>query len=347
MPRRRFASCALLAALLVACGGQEAARPAAGGASAPAAAQAPTPVVFVYAAATAGAVPVWLAYEQGLYARYGLDVTLTPIVGTTAALAALISGQAQFVLVGADSLLPALVPNPDMVVVATLNRLLNWRIVARPEVRTAADLRGKRVGIGRYGDAPHVFAQQALERLGLDPNRDVAFLQIGEPGARVAALQSGAIDATLFPPPAYVPLVEQGYPVVTNLADLGMATAGLSVVTSRDFLEQRPAVVEALVKGLVHGIAVFKQDPAASKAALQKYTDTTSAAALEESYRAYADGEIIQRKPYSDYEIVQAALDRAAEEQPELRRVDVARVWDNSIVRRLDESGYIDALYRS
>jgi len=304
------------------------------------------PVTFVYAAATAGATPVWVAYEQGLYQQYGLDVTLTPIVGTSAALAALISGQAQFVLVGADSLLPALVPNPDMVVVATLNRLLNWRLVARPEVRTPADLRGKLVGIGRFGDAPHVFGQQTLARLGLDPDRDVTWLQVGAPGARVAALQSGAIDATLFPPPGYVTLVQQGYTVLANLADLGMTTAGLSVVTSREVRQNRPGLIGALVKGVVHGIAVFMRDPAAAKAALAKYTETTDEAALEESYTAYAQGGVIQQKPYSDDDLVRAAIAQAAAENPEVRQVDPARTWDNSFVRRLDESGFIDALYR-
>jgi NitT/TauT family transport system substrate-binding protein len=289
---------------------------------------------------------VWVAYEEGLYQRYGLDVTLTPIVGTSAALAALISGQAQFVLVGADSLLPALVPNPDMVVVATLNRLLNWRLVARPEVRTAAELRGKRIGIGRYGDAPHVFGQQTLERLGLDPERDVSWLQIGAPGARVAAIQSGAIDATLFPPPGYVSLVQQGYPVLANLADLGLATAGLSIVTSREIDERRPELAAALVRAVVHGIAVFMRDPASARAALAKYTETTDEAALNESYQAYAQGGVIQQKPYSDDALVRGAIEQAAAEQPEVRRVDVARTWDNSFVRRLDESGFIDALYR-
>jgi NitT/TauT family transport system substrate-binding protein len=348
----------LVAALLLACGGpaapavapppataaQDAAGPAV--ASPAVGAAPPTAVTLVYTAPTVGSVPLWLAYEQGLYARYGLDVTLLPAVGTTTALAALLSGQAEFVEVASDALLPALVATPDLVAAATLNRLLNWRVIARPEIQRPADLRGKRIGIGRYADSPHVFGQQALERLGLDPARDVTFVQVGQPGARVVALQSGAIDATLMPPPAYLPLVQEGYPILANLADLGMSTAGLCIVTTRAYAEAHPAVVEALVRGIVHGIAVFKQDAGASKAALAKYTDTTDEAVLEESYRAYEDGEIIQRKPYSHPALVQAAIDHAAEELPAVRGVDAARVWDNAVVQRLDESGFIDALYR-
>src|SRR3954471_24534607 len=178
----------LVAALLLACTGTEVApRPPAAPAAAaqdsagpaiasPAASAAPlTSVTLVYTAPTVSSVPLWLAYEQGLYARYGMDVTLIPSVGTTTALAALLSGQAEFVEVASDALLPALVATPDLVAVATLNRLLNWRVIARPEIQGPADLRGKRIGIGRYGDSPHVFGQQALERLGLDPARDVTF----------------------------------------------------------------------------------------------------------------------------------------------------------------------------
>jgi ABC-type nitrate/sulfonate/bicarbonate transport system substrate-binding protein len=361
-PPRRFrwgAAAGVLLTLLLACSGRETARPApapadvaarteqgSAGAGAEVRAAPLTSLTLVYTAPTVGSVPLWLAHEQGLYARYGLDVTLMPTVGTTTALAALLSGQAEFVEVASDALLPALVATPDLVAVATLNRLLNWRVIARPEIRGPADLRGKRIGIGRYGDSPHVFGQQALERLGLDPARDVSFVQVGQPGARVVALQSGAIDATLMPPPAYLPLVQEGYPILANLADLGMSTAGLCIVATRAYAEAQPAVVEALVRGIVHGIAAFKQDAAASKAALAKYTDTTDEAVLEESYRAYVDGEIIQRKPYSHPALVQAAIDHAAEDLPAVRGIDAARVWDNAVVQRLDEAGFVDALYR-
>jgi len=299
---------------------------------------------IAYGALGGGQLPLFVTSAAGLFKKHGLDVELVFIEGGSRTATALISGQTP--IIGGDPSALALTAGrgSDVLIIASMTNTLPYFMVARPEIKTKEDLKGKRVGISRFGSASDFVTRMALEGLGLVPDKEVAIVQVGAVPTRFAALESGAIHATVLTPPTNLLAKKRGFTILVNVAKLGLKIPNSAIATTRAYLGSHRDVVRRFLMAYLEGIKVLKSDPAFSMRSLVKYSRVTESESLKEAYDVYSAAN--PARPYVDPPSIQEVIDFLSKQQPEMAKLKPEDFLDMSVLQEIDRSGYIDALYR-
>lgn len=288
-------------------------------------------------------LPMWVTHDAGLFKKHGLDVDLVFVTGGTMAVTAIASGQTPIAGAGA-SMVPIAGSGADIVFIADMVDM-PYFLVARPEIRTKEDLRGKRAGISRFGSSSDFATRMALEALGLVPDRDVAILQIGAVPDRFAAMENNIVQATVLTPPINLIAKKRGFPIIVNVAALGLKIPDSGLVTTRSYIKSNRDVVRKYLMAYLEGIKVLKSNRPLSMKILSKYTRVTEAEPLEEAYRFYAGA--VPDRPYVDVPSVQKVIDFYKKGRPEMAKLKAEQIVDMSVLQEIDQSGFINALYKN
>ena len=283
---------------------------------------------------------LWVAQTGGLFLRNGLSVE---IIFTRAAIETLVAGEVEFGQMTGALMSSAKLQGADPVMIAGIQDQLDDRLVARPTIKSMEDLKGKRIGIFRFGSASHLRVLNILPRYGLS-ERDVAFLQIGDNPARLIALLGGAIDATLLPPPDHLEALRGNMKLLLNLRELNVSYQGTGLVTTQRLLAKRRDLARRFIKSYVEAIHLVKTNPEVSKRAFSKYRQTKDEKQLEDAYQTLR--EVVKPKPYPSLEGFNTIIKDAIERIPAAKTANAKDFIDSSLLEELDRSGYIDGLYR-
>ena len=230
-------------------------------------------------------------------------------------------------------------------ILATFTNWLTVDLIARPGITRPEGLRDKRVGVQSIGGGIWMQALLALERLGLEPSRDRLHIQVIGPQAQLAkALEAGVIDATVLPPAFSQPLKRRGYPVLLEVRNRNIPLTVNSLIALKETAEQSPQAIEPVLKGLLRGLA-FIHNPGNREAVLQTLARhmRVQRPGAEEAYQEAL--ETLERKPYPTVEGLVNIRRMLAYTTPRAASIRVNDVMDTRILRRLDEAGFIDALY--
>jgi ABC-type nitrate/sulfonate/bicarbonate transport system substrate-binding protein len=230
-------------------------------------------------------------------------------------------------------------------ILATVNNRSTYDLVARPGITRPEDLRGKRVGVQSIGGGIWMQALLALEHLGLEPVRDRLHIQVIGPLPQLAnALEAGAIDVTVLPTVFSQPLKVRGYPVLLEMRNANIPLTNTSLFALKETVEQSPQLVERVLKGLLRALA-FIYHPGNREAVSQTLARRlrVDQRGAEEAYRGAL--EMLDRKPYPSVEGLHNVRRLLARSNPRVSTIQVEDVIDTRILRKLDESGFIDALY--
>jgi len=304
--------------------------------------QAPAPVKL--RVGVAGIEPamagLWMAKEAGFFVKEGLEIEFVFFSSGTEGVQALVAGDLAVMAVGGPSAIRAVLAGAELVWIAELLGTMPYTLFAAPEITTPADLRGRRLGISKFGSSSDFAARYMLARLGLDAARDVTILQLGDHGVRFAALRAGSIDATVFFPPETLIARRLGLRELADTTSLGLKYPHEELVVSRSFLRKQPDTIRRLLKALIRGTHYFKTHPEEGIRCLAEYLKTEDAEALAETYRVYAH--LIPMKPLPTLEGIQMVLKEI--EDPRARRAKPEDFVDLRLVRELDETGFIDRL---
>lgn len=232
----------------------------------------------------------------------------------------------------------------DLVMVAGFLNHLLYRLVARPEIKTVADLKGKRVGVSRFGAGADRATRLLLTKLGLNPEKDVVLIQIGGGPTRIAALSAASIDATVLEPPDHKRLQEAGMRVLANMEEMRIPFQHTGLVTTKSQNAQSPDLARRVVKSFVEGIHLMTTNPEVSKRAFRKYMRLQQERELDDAYQVLRG--FMPRKPYPTLEGFKAVLAELAEQIPAAKIADPKDFVDTRFLEEFDRSGYIDGLYR-
>ncbi len=235
----------------------------------------------------AALLPYWLALDSGAFAAHGLEIESVLMRGSVEGVAALASGDAELLLGTPSPPFIGAARETGLIVVGTTNNRLQYQIVGN--VPTLPELRGKAVGLARIGDTTQYLTVQALERAGLRAE-DVRWVSVGNIPQRTAALLSGQIDATPVIVPSNLQAIKAGYYQIADLGDMGIPYAGPSVLLRRADAEQRPAVVESFLKGLMGGVQAVTAEPDRARAVLRQRLDLSDPEEIEATYQDNVKG---------------------------------------------------------
>jgi ABC-type nitrate/sulfonate/bicarbonate transport system substrate-binding protein len=285
----------------------------------------------------------WLAREAGLYKQYGLDVDVVFFRGSTIAINALATKDAHFGAFAASSSVLARLGGMDTVLIATATPGLLFYLVTKKEIKTAADMKGKKIGASRPGTDSDLAARVALQKLGLT-ERDVAILPMGTDVERLSAMGQGVIDATVVTIGGYVAAQKLGFHAILDLSQANVPYEAASMITTRSLIKENPELVAKFVKGFVAAIQYAQTHKDLTLKVMSKYMRTTDADILNASYDYYV-GRIIPRVPYVSEKGLQGVIDFIRQRNPQTPNVKAAEFMDNRFIKELDDSGFIRALY--
>ena len=294
-----------------------------------------------YAArAVAHSVP-FVAQEAGFFAEEGIDAEIVRTAGSIAPMA-LVANEVDLAIMSAYLMIPVAVQNKDVVMLGGFSRYASMVLVARPDVKSAQDLKGKIVGIQRPGDAYEKSARFALRHLGLDADKDVQMLALGTNDVMWSALQTARVSATILSPPGTLFARRAGMNFMVDLTDLKLEYQGSTIATRRSFVQKHPQLATRALRAIVRGVHLFKSRKEETIRILAKFLGTQDREALQESWEYAAK---MPAKPYAVESAVQAVLDHLAEGQPRFAQSKPAEFIDARWLTGIDKSGYIDKLY--
>ena len=289
---------------------------------------------------------IWtIPQETGLYKKNGLDVELVYIGSTTVGISAIMAQDIQVGNAAGSGVANANVRGADTVSVGCTINVLAYELVVVDSVKTAEDLKGKSIGISRFGSVSDVAARELLKGLGLRPMEDVKILQVGGAAERAAGFSRGVIAG--FPsPPGNVNLIPGGLPhrVLANMADLKKPypLPFICAVTTKSYLAKNRSVVKRVMMALIEASHYFKTNKEGAQKIVAKYLRGANKAYLDSSYESIA--KILERVPYTTREGMKIQLDDALKQAPG-SKVTVDSLIDDSVVRELEKEGFIDRVY--
>jgi NitT/TauT family transport system substrate-binding protein len=233
-------------------------------------------------------IPLWIALETGEFRKLDLDVDAILITGGSRSLMSLLAGDLDFAHASGGFPLHASLRGADVVIIGTISNTMSAGLVARKEIQSIRDLKGKKVGIPSFGGLVEAGAVFALRKNGLDPYRDVTLIQTGSETARLAALQKGATEATIISPPGLFVAERMGFRNLANLSDLGMRYPEVSIAARRADLKLKRGMVEGYLRAHLNAIRTFKTNRAVTLDIIRKYMmKTSSKEDLEQTYDYY------------------------------------------------------------
>lgn len=287
---------------------------------------------------------LWITKEGKLFEKNDLDVEVLYLESALVQ-RALIAGDIHLgEMTGALMSAPRL-QGADLVMIAGFLNHLIYRLVVRADIRSPIDLKGKRVGISRFGAGADRATRLLLSRLGLNPEKDVILLQVGGTPTRIAALMANSIDATILEPPDHKKVVEAGMRILANMEEMGIPFQHTGLVTTQSFIKKSSDIVRRVVKSFVQGIHLMRTNPNISKRAISKYMRTKEEKELEESYQILRG--FIQIKPYPTLEGFKTIFAELSEKIPAAKTADPRDFVDVSFLEQLDRAGFIDGLYKN
>jgi len=289
---------------------------------------------------------LWIAEEKGLFKKYSIESEVVLIGGASAGgVSSLIAGDVQFLGGGGGGVISAALGGADVIMIGSIVNKGVQRVVARSDIRRPEDLRGKKIGITRLGAASHLVLLIMLRNWNMTPN-DVQTLQVNSSPAMMAALEKGGIDAAVLTEPTFFFADDQGYRTLADLADMDIYYLHSMIDTTRAYLRTHRDLALRFMKGYVEGIAYFKKNRKESIDVLARKLRTAPAQTkyLERSHTLYTSG-YFENAPYVSLKGVTTLLDFYSKDNPRARGANPQSFFDNSLVKELDDSGFIKKLY--
>ncbi|MCA1647739.1 MAG: ABC transporter substrate-binding protein [Chloroflexi bacterium] len=285
-------------------------------------------------------MPLWMAKQTGLFEKHGLDLDLQYVASATS-VAAVVSGQMQLATVGLSEVLGAIAGGADLVVVATQVPSYTYVFEVAPGIQSAADLKGRSIGISRTGSSSDIGTRVVLKKFGIDPDKDVNLVQTGSVSDRGAAMKSGALQAAVASPPETLAVERLGWHPLFDLAGLQLPAVTLGLVVQRSYRDANQATVQAYVDALLEGIARVHSDRALAVELLKSNMNIDADEDLNVTYDYFTRPELMPSLPYARPEQFADTLAVLGKTDERLPKLDVAALLDTSFIRSAEERGIV------
>ena len=279
---------------------------------------------------------IWVAKEQGLFRKYGLEVDPVFLRGGQVATQALAAGEPPIVNVG--TVIQANLTGYNLVLIISMENKFYQLVFVRPGITSLEQLKGKKLGISGFGSITHYAAQILLKYLNLEPNKDVALISGGPDAERLGAMSAGKIDASFFNLSTAPIARKMGFVDLLQIADLGVEVQGNGLATSQSYLKSNRDTVKNAMKGYLEGIHFIYANKAESQKVFAKYMRTNNPEVLESSYQNYV--KTIPRKPTFTPKGIQFILDMLAPQMPQAKTAKPEQFFDASLMNELEKEGF-------
>jgi NitT/TauT family transport system substrate-binding protein len=304
----------------------------------------PTKITVGYSLIAAGSFPAWMASEAGIFRKNGLDVQLVYIRGGNTVVMSLLSKETPISQVGGASIVNANLRGADVVMIAGGTVTTDQWLMTRPDIKTAEQLKGGSVAIALFGGTGDFFTRMALKRLGLIPGKDVALVQIGSVPERLSALEKGKVQGAILVSPDSFIAQKKGF---YSLVIVSIPYQATGVATTRTFIRENPEIVRKYVKSQIEAVHRIKTDRETGRKVLVKYLGSQDKEILEKAYDITSGDDKLSPKQYPTLAGIKNILEPLAQTDPKAKAAKPEDFVDMRFIKELDDSGFIDELYKS
>lgn len=305
----------------------------------------PRKVRMAFTSLSGSMIPPWMAREAGIFSKHGLEVEVIATPSGVEGMSALIAGEVQFLQIAGGTTVSAALGGGDVTILGTTIDTFVQNLMVRPEIEKAEQLKGKSLGISRFGTSIDTGARVALRHFGLVPEKDVAIVQVGSVESTVLAMQANRVQAGILSFPSIARAKKLGQRVLLDIGALGIPYASTGMTARGRLVREDPDLVRRYMAAQVEAIARAKRDRNLAMAVMGKYLRTTDSEMLSETYDIYVQKHLL-KVPLTSIEAVKSVLEELAGRNPKAKEMDPRKFFDDSFVRQMQSSGFIDALYR-
>jgi len=297
-----------------------------------------------YPSLATGFAASWVTAEKGIWKKHGLDVELIFLRGGARTVSALIGGSVDFILGSDVGVVTANLQGANLIRVGVTTNTLGYSIVVQPSIKSIRDLKGKIIGITPGRDAAYARVVKLLRDNGMDAGKDVTFLSVGDggPAARVAALSTGVIHASMFTPPSDMISEKAGLKVLLRL---DVANVGAGINTTAQFIQKSRAQAQRFLRGYMEGIQYLKTHKDESLKIFTKYVRNPDLAIMAYLYDEISSRAEKDLRPQA--EAIRNLIDLATLDFPQAKRLTEKDYSDLSLIDEIQRSGFIDQLYKN
>ena len=272
----------------------------------------------------------YLGRDVGIFKKHGIHLELIYIPGGSLSVQALIGNSLDMLLAGGTPLVYAVLKGADLKYIAGLNNRMPYVLVAREGINTPEQLHGKKVGISRFGSNTDFVVKLAATQMGLNPKRDMQIMQVGGQDARVVALKTGVVDATVLTPELALVGRKLGYHTLYDLVEKGIDYLQIGVAARTDYLKLQNDTARRLTRAYLESIRYYvsHREEAIKKSMQLLKIDDRQAAEVGYDYRLKtlpADGKLSIKG-------MQLVIDAAAEDDPKAKSLTPQQLFDLSLL---------------
>ena len=300
-------------------------------------------VVAGYGSTDGAVAPLWFAKETRLFEKRGLDVVLVGMGTGSVSLRALIAKDLEIASLSGSGLVQAALQGADTVIISAAINGFVFKVFGAPEITSPAQLKGKKLGVSRYGATSDFAVRLALKKWGLNPERDVSILQIGTGQDTVRAMQTKMLDAGVLSGTASLIARKAGFRELGDLADLGLDYPMAPIGTTKSYLQKNEGLVKEFMLAYIEAIRDFKRNKEAALKVLKKYTRNDDPEVLEDSYSNYANKYLALPMPTADG--IRTILTELSVTVPAAKNADPDQFVAYKIAREIEASGFVKRLY--
>lgn len=296
---------------------------------------------IAYSSVNPHALLVSMAEKRGLYAKYGLSSTIVYVSGGSTVVQAMVSGDIDLgQLTGAPGV-AANLRGADILYVAMTDDRMGYQLVTRGEFKNAAQLKGKRIGISRFGSSADFGVRVLLKKVNIDP-KDVSILQIGNEVERLAALKLGSIDGSVFNAPFGAAAKKFNLNILADAVALGIPYFNTGICGSAKVLQKNENRILNFLRAYVEAIKIFKTEPEYTLKTLAQFTRVNDQELLKEAYEYNKNK--IPDIPYPSLSAMQAVVDPLIAGDPKLAKVEAKNFISDRYLKKLEDEGFVQKL---
>ena len=301
------------------------------------------PLHVAYVAVSGTQAAVWVAQENALFRKHGLDTSLIYIAGAAQVIQTLLAGDIRIAIAAPSGVVNVVLSGADLVTVGGMVNIPAFYLVVRPEINSIQDLRGRPVGVTRFGASTDFTMRFLLRRAGLEPQKDVPILQMGGQPELAAGMENKRIFAATAVPPALVRMQKGGVKILVAPNSIGFRFPHVGIVVRKSFLARNRDTVRNFIRGYGEGIAMLYRDKEGSKKAIARYVRSDDPEVLEATWQYAID--TLERTPYPDPEGFKVVLEELVRSRPEAAKARPEQFIDQSLIRELETEGFFKKIY--
>jgi ABC-type nitrate/sulfonate/bicarbonate transport system substrate-binding protein len=300
-------------------------------------------LVYAWSAVSALNSPLWIMKDAGFLKQEGIDADLVYIPSSPTVARATLAGE--IILSGANSqvIVDVGLQGGDLVAMGAITNVVAFYIMAVPEIRTVADLKGKTIGVTRFGASTDFGIRMFLAKHGLEPIKDVPFVQIGGMPEIAAAISKRTIAAAAMSHPMSYVAEQAGIKVLANMAKEEIPFMHIGLTTTRKFMKERRAQAKGFIRAYGKAVHFLHTRKEQARAIFARYTKITDQKMLDGSIQYAYD--FIEKLPVIKSQAFQVTLEESARNNPRAKQAKPEQFYDNTLVQELIDEGFFAKLW--